>query len=352
MPLPGGILVYYNRLADEYEPFPAGFRMIAGDPFRNTSNVPIDDPWDTSSWTESDSSENMARERAIGFLCLNYHAKHNEMAFSRHGMPTREFLANNCPDGLRVELAFPSCWNGKDLDSPNHRDHVAYDKAVHKGAPCPASHPVRLPSLIFEIFYDVARLAKNPGEFIFAYGDTTGFGYHADFMNGWDPAFLKQALEQCKNNHGDIENLPCNNILTLQDKTQCKAERYKPLEALSREVCSGVIDTLCGSSEWNKNGHHHGTPDLEPAPVVEAPAPVASQSPPPSMITVYVTVTPSLPEATGIITSTTEIPRESPSEVPDGQEDITLVRQPQYATVMMTEIVYVMATATVTVATP
>ena len=271
-------MVYYSRLDDEYEPFPEGFKMIAGDAMRKNSTLPFDDPWATSRWTAEDMTEEKSRERAVGFLCLHYkNAGGNEMAFGRHGMPSREFLAANCPDGLRVELAFPSCWSGKDLDSPNHRDHVAYDSQVHKGGKCPETHPIRLPSLIFETIYATHKQAQTPGEFVFAHGDKTGYGYHADFMNGWDPAFLKQAMEICKNNAGDVDNLPCN-LLTKQDMGKCKAEKYNALDITSREVCAGVIDELCGSSEWDKMDHGHGghAPPPAPAPAAE-PLPVPPQ---------------------------------------------------------------------------
>jgi hypothetical protein len=263
VPPSGGILVYYNRRDDDYEPFPPGFRMIAGNNKRRNSTIPDDDPWDTSAWTKEDWAEEKARERAIGFLCLDYKKNNNERAFARHRFPDRTFLDANCDDGLRIELAFPSCWNGKDVDSDNHMSHVAYDRFIHTGGPCPETHPVRLPSLIFEVVYPTGLFKGKPGEFVFANGDSTGYGYHADFMSGWDPAFLKQALETCKNNHGNIEELPCN-IVTYNNQSACKAEYYNYLDELRNEKCAGVIPALCGSEKWNT------TPPANPAKPVES----------------------------------------------------------------------------------
>lgn len=35
-----------------------------------------------------------------------------------------------------------------------------------------------------------------------------GFGYHGDFMTGWDPAFLQEAIETCTNDSGNIRDCP------------------------------------------------------------------------------------------------------------------------------------------------
>jgi hypothetical protein len=36
-----------------------------------------------------------------------------------------------CPQGSRVQLVqdFPGCWDGKNIDSDNHRNHVAFARA-------------------------------------------------------------------------------------------------------------------------------------------------------------------------------------------------------------------------------
>ena len=40
------------------------------------------------------------------------------------------------------------CWNGVDVDTPNHRDHVSY--ATGTGWRCPPSHPKQLPQIVLE----------------------------------------------------------------------------------------------------------------------------------------------------------------------------------------------------------
>lgn len=58
----------------------------------------------------------------------------------------------SCESSIGGELVFPSCWNGVDLDSPDHRSHMSYSVSVtlSDGSSvrgCPASHPVALPQL-------------------------------------------------------------------------------------------------------------------------------------------------------------------------------------------------------------
>lgn len=40
--------------------------------------------------------------------------------------------------------------------------------------------------------------AHNPEQpFVLAMGDPTGYGYHGDFLNGWDVPILQKAMETC-----------------------------------------------------------------------------------------------------------------------------------------------------------
>jgi hypothetical protein len=76
---------------------------------------------------------------------------------------------------LAAQIVFPDCWNGADLDSADHRSHLAYDEA---GA-CPTGYGVKVAQLTMIVD--------------FATGDTSGLSLssgdaaslHADFMNGW-----------------------------------------------------------------------------------------------------------------------------------------------------------------------
>jgi len=56
-----------------------------------------------------------------------------------------------CPEPtLTMHIAFPDCWNGHDLDSPNHQTHLAYHG---RRGTCPAGYPVPIPRLRINVHY-------------------------------------------------------------------------------------------------------------------------------------------------------------------------------------------------------
>jgi len=52
---------------------------------------------------------------------------------------TRTFPTKPCPYGLRVNNFFPTCWDGVNVDSPDHKSHVAYpvNGTFETGGVCP-----------------------------------------------------------------------------------------------------------------------------------------------------------------------------------------------------------------------
>lgn len=51
-----------------------------------------------------------------------------------------------------------SCWDGENLDSPDHATHVSYpaEGTFESNGPCPDTHPVKLPQLMYEVIWDTA----------------------------------------------------------------------------------------------------------------------------------------------------------------------------------------------------
>lgn len=172
--------------------------------------------------------------KAINFACLG--ANKDE---------TNEIPNYNCPGGLRAQVFFPSCWDGKNLDSEDHISHMSYPAGVNfNNGGCPASHPVHLTSLFYEILYDTNSFADkwhgSTHPFVFSNGDTTGYGFHGDFVNGWDVDVLQAAVTECTNDSGRVED--CQHF-TQYTGAECQACR---IPASIDEQVDGTLSALPG----------------------------------------------------------------------------------------------------------
>ena len=104
----------------------------------------------------------------------------------------------DCPQGsvLEMVVTFPRCWDGKNLDSPDHMSHMAY---ADNG--CPASHPVIFPEISYHFRFPVKsqngtagwRLASD----MYDPSGRGGYSLHADWFNGWDPAVMERWVKNC-----------------------------------------------------------------------------------------------------------------------------------------------------------
>ena len=89
------------------------------------------------------------------------------------------------PDELtQLQVNFPNCWDGKSLDSADHKRHMAYAS----GGRCRASHPVAVPRIVLILLYPPV-----PAGSLVSSGM---FGAHADFINGWDQAELARLVNR------------------------------------------------------------------------------------------------------------------------------------------------------------
>lgn len=218
--------VYYLGRGDNASnitPFPPGFRMVSGDALARS--------YDTTVLTYKNARPVADR---VSFACLD----------SSSQPETPGLKDTSCSNGLRAQIHFQSCWNGVDLYKTDN-SHVAYMSTMDNGV-CPPTHPVQLIHLFFEVLYGVNNIKlDNGGRFVFAQGDPTGYGFHGDFLNGWDVGVQQAAITQCGfpgNPSGAIVSCPPLAAVDKQDTSSICPIR----PALINEPATGMISKLPG----------------------------------------------------------------------------------------------------------
>jgi hypothetical protein len=119
----------------------------------------------------------------------------------------------NCPAGnlIGAVIKAPECWDGKNLDSPNHRDHVAYPSYGDWGyLRCDRQHPFVIPTFTLGAWYPVAAGMHLSSDAMVP-GAAPGTTFHADYFEAWDPAVKAMWTENCINrmlncSAGDLGN--------------------------------------------------------------------------------------------------------------------------------------------------
>ena len=157
---PNHAQIYYRRSTRRHvEAFPPGFRMIAGD----------------------------AKATSPQALRLTF------WNCGVAGGVARSSTVPMCPDAraraLRLHVTFPSCWDGRNLDSASHAGHVAYPVAGR----CPAKFAHALPQISLIYRYPVT----GAGTVTLASGGQ--LSAHADFFNAWRESDLQSLVDGCLN---------------------------------------------------------------------------------------------------------------------------------------------------------
>jgi hypothetical protein len=168
---PTGFRVYYRSLMNNSAsqmPMPSGLRMISGDAKKK---VPT------------------PRGATGQFYCAFYGPGDLDgVARSTNG--NWPICGGNAT--LHFMLRFPDCWDGQHLDSPNHKDHVAY--GVNNV--CPPSHPVKIPAITFDIQYP----AKGTPDGYYLSSDPEGksaSSMHGDAFVVWDVDTMNKRTKDC-----------------------------------------------------------------------------------------------------------------------------------------------------------
>lgn len=114
----------------------------------------------------------------------------------------------NTPEMIRLDLFFPSCWNGVDLDSKNHQDHMAYPITQGGNQVCPATHPKSIARVSYHYAFPIfasmldpkTRTAKNfrlASDNYTVVNSNGGLSLHGDWFNAWHPEALDLVVKGC-----------------------------------------------------------------------------------------------------------------------------------------------------------
>ncbi|KAK4457555.1 hypothetical protein QBC42DRAFT_236063 [Cladorrhinum samala] len=232
----GGMVVYYvSPGQNQITSFPPGFRMFVGDPMLRS--VP-GGQWNLSTQT--------------CFRCFNG-PNFGGDEFRPCVDPRVDTM--HLPDGpcfgIRSNILFPTCWDGVNLDSANHKSHVAYPvegphlfDGIGTAETCPPSHPVKIPQVMVEAIWDTTAF-NDPNDwpedgsqpFVLSTGDRTGYSQHADYVFGWKNDALDFGME------AGCAGARCPGMATqsLEEASQCSVPE------LVGENYSGWLETLPGN---------------------------------------------------------------------------------------------------------
>ena len=179
--IPTSAIFYYKAgygipdASPKVQKLPAGLRMIAGNPMATAPEPDLHAYWG----------------------CQNVYKGH-----------FAEIIDCDVGDSLQMTVVFPQCWNGVDLDSADHKSHMAYAR----NSACPATHPVILPEISQNVQWertaglDIKKLrvssdhydASQPG----------GYSAHGDWFEAWEPnirdAFVTHCINQTVDCHAHL----------------------------------------------------------------------------------------------------------------------------------------------------
>jgi hypothetical protein len=216
-----GNAVKPNFLLTYYKNFPAGNPECKGAPDATHIGFCIAVPnglrmitgYNMDTGTDSPTDPNNRIYWAVAFECVS-----SDLQTSLSGV--QHSLADVVASGkcsvpgamLRASIALPNCWDGKYLDTADHRSHMAYGNGAiidNFGPACPADHPYALPQIALQTFYTIDSNFLA-GKWHFASDEMTpgkpaGYTFHADYWEAWSPIVKNAWQTGCIDKH-----LSCN----------------------------------------------------------------------------------------------------------------------------------------------
>jgi hypothetical protein len=120
---------------------------------------------------------------------------------------------NGQPSIMVADLAAGNCWDGKNLDSPDHRAHIAYDRWVNTATggfyQCPSTHPYVIPmtenKVVWTVTADMIGTRADGSKYSrvklssdhMKPGAKPGETMHADYIEAWVGAAKKMWHDNC-----------------------------------------------------------------------------------------------------------------------------------------------------------
>lgn len=139
------------------------------------------------------------------FKCLSTDGNKNVSPDWRKTM--QEALQDCSANGggkLDISVASPPCWDGKNLDSPDHRSHMSYMKRNAETGwvtKCPTTHPYVLPVYTNQAIYSVLQ-TDRPETWHLASDHMApdmprGYTFHTDYFMAWEDSILNRWMRAC-----------------------------------------------------------------------------------------------------------------------------------------------------------
>jgi len=166
------------------KPFPQGLRILAGNPKAITKQ-------DHTYWE-----------------CVPGDFKHPEY-----------IPACNQDTSVVLSIDFPQCWDGVNLDSPNHKSHMSYPV----NGSCPNTHPVAIPAITFKVHWKAPAGGTKGWRLSSDMYDASlpgGLSAHGDWFEAWDPEIVKAFVENCDNPAVDCHSHLLGDGREIQDPTE------------------------------------------------------------------------------------------------------------------------------------
>lgn len=167
-------------------------------------------------------------------------------------------------------LIEPRCWDGKNLDSPDHQSHM-YNTIKSDGfmnAPaCPSSHPVRVPQVTYETVWDTSKFnsmwtSGAPNPFVWSFEGTSGYGTHADYMFGWKGDALQRAMDKSECFYDGCGSIT-KQAMTTANKCTVKDFVNEPTEGCTfRDTLQSTMQMLTACRAYGAPGYVQGSVGL------------------------------------------------------------------------------------------